>query len=362
MGRCTRAARLWGLGACAAVFLIAAIAAAPAGAAFPGKNGRIAFHAGDVGECFLEVGNEALLSMNPDGSGVQALGGGCDPGWSSDGARLVFESAETFGEGDPQIVTSAADGSNRVRVAFAGFNPAWSPDGHRIAYACLGICVVNADGTGDRVLLSEGCNGHPAWSPDGTRLAFVRVGFGGGNCNGPKGVLTISPEGGQEHLVEPGDFTSGPNWSPDGRRLVYSESERISPQATTFPDLFSIDRDGAGRTRLTATPEVSESQAAWSPDGTQIVFVRAPLVSTPHGFDTVADINVMRADGTDIRRLTTDGGLAPDWQPIPGPNRADFRNAAQFCKAERAFWGRESFRQRYGGRANAFGKCVRASR
>jgi TolB protein len=303
--------------------------------------------------------------MNPDGSDVQSLiGGGCDPYWSADGARLVLEWAdESRFEGDAYIVTSAADGSSRTTVALAGYNPAWSPDGQRVAYDCVvGLCVVNADGTGFRVLVSERCNGHPDWSPDGTRLAFVRVGFGGSNCNGPKGVLTMSPEGGQEQLVEPGDFTSGPNWSPDGRKLVYSESERVSPQQTTLPDLFSIDVDGTGRTRLTETADVSESQAAWSPDGTQIVFVGAPLTSTPQGFRFPPDIHVMKADGTNVRRLTTDGGEAPNWQPIPGPNRADFQNAAQFCKAERAFWGREAFEQRYGGRGNGVGPCVRASR
>jgi hypothetical protein len=57
--------------------------------------------------------------------------------------------------------------------------------------------------------------------------------------------------------------------------------------------------------------------------------------------------------------LQEGGGTA--WQPLPGPRRGDYKNAAKFCKAERAFLGEEQFRRKYGGpkhRANAYGKCV----
>ena len=37
-----------------------------------------------------------------------------------------------------------------------------------------------------------------------------------------------------------------------------------------------------------------------------------------------------------------------------------YRNAAQFCKAERAFLGDPAFTKKYGGGANAYGKCVSA--
>jgi hypothetical protein len=69
----------------------------------------------------------------------------------------------------------------------------------------------------------------------------------------------------------------------------------------------------------------------------------------------------MNADGTNQTRLTDNVFnyvVAPDWQTIPGPNRSDYKNAAQFCKAERDFLGEETFRQKYGGGADAYGKCV----
>ena len=57
----------------------------------------------------------------------------------------------------------------------------------------------------------------------------------------------------------------------------------------------------------------------------------------------------MNADGTALRNLTSTPSLWEtdvDWQAIPGPRRGDFMNAAQFCKAEQAFWG-DQFSQRY---------------
>ena len=52
---------------------------------------------------------------------------------------------------------------------------------------------------------------------------------------------------------------------------------------------------------------------------------------------------------------------APNWQSIPGPKRSDYKNAAKFCKAEREFLGEAAFRQKYGGGADAYGKCVSQS-
>ena len=68
----------------------------------------------------------------------------------------------------------------------------------------------------------------------------------------------------------------------------------------------------------------------------------------------------MNPDGTNLTRLTNNVAFdgTPSWQPLPGPQRSDYKNAAQFCKAVREFLGDEAFTQKYGGGANAYGKCV----
>jgi hypothetical protein len=57
---------------------------------------------------------------------------------------------------------------------------------------------------------------------------------------------------------------------------------------------------------------VHDEGPAWSPDGTMIAFTSGR--ADPNG-----DIWIMRADGSDPRRLTTNSILdeSPDWQPIP---------------------------------------------
>jgi len=82
--------------------LVAALlvaAADPAGAAFPGTNGKIVF------STITLDGSEAeqIYSMNPDGSGVTKLTGlpgeNTDPDGSADGQKIAFRN--DFCSGDP---------------------------------------------------------------------------------------------------------------------------------------------------------------------------------------------------------------------------------------------------------------------
>jgi WD40 repeat protein len=276
------------------------LAAAPeAQAAFPGENGKIVFGVGNT--CSTETGNADIETINPDGSGVQTVTAGCEPAWSSDGARLAFDWADfpdPAEEGSLHLFTSRADGSGRTNLGLSGTNPSWSPDGQEIAFQCspfpspTGICAVNSDGTGYRVLVSAGQPIQPAWSPDGKRVAFSLY-------NG--GIYTVPAEGGGETRVVEDRPATAPNWSPDGRKIAYSLGG----------DIYYVDVNGGGITRVTETASFPEHSPAWSPDGMQIAFQ-----GSASGF--YWDLYVMDADGTDVTRLTTTGdNYAPDWQPLP---------------------------------------------
>jgi hypothetical protein len=79
--------------------------------------------------------------------------------------------------------------------------------------------------------------------------------------------------------------------------------------------------------------------------------------------DVVARRTEDRVDGTEQTRLTDSSSaeVTPDWQPLPGPQRGDYKNASHYCKALREFLGDAAFRNRFGGDANAHGKCVSAN-
>jgi TolB protein len=72
-----------------------------------------------------------------------------------------------------------------------------------------------------------------------------------------------------------------------------------------FQDVWSINADGTGLTRLTRSPW-PEFQATLSPDGRFIAYR-----SEPHGHP---EIWVMSSDGSGQHRLTRDGGF-PAWSP-----------------------------------------------
>jgi Tol biopolymer transport system component len=89
---------------------------------------------------------------------------------------------------------------------------------------------------------------------------------------------------------------------PGTRSAVTSLSGRIV--FDNSDDVWSINADGTGLTRLTRSPW-PEFDATWSPDGTRIAFRSEP--------DGDQEIWLMNADGSGQRRLTR--GLSPAWSP-----------------------------------------------
>ena len=339
----------------AALFL----SGAPAQATFPGTNGRIAFES-------TRDGNFEIYTMNPDGTGVARLtnnpGFDLAPAWSADGSKIAFSRQPEPGV-DREIFTMNADGSGVTQLtsnAMDDFDPAWSPAGTRIVFSRntgsgFDLYVMNADGTGETQLTHADAAtiyGGPDWSPDGTSISAWR---GLSLRFSPALYLTINPDGTGEQVLGNGGETS---WAPAGDRLAVQRSFFVGPDPfQSQSDLFTVNPDGTNESRLTNTDTVSEEDPAWSPDGTKIAFFS--------NTDTLGEIYVMNRDGTSLQNLTNSPSsrdAGPSWQPLVGPQRGDFKNAAQFCKALREFLGDEVFRNRFGGGANAHGKCVTGDR
>jgi TolB protein len=342
------------------------VLAASALAALPGANGKILFSSTRSG------GSWEIFSVNPDGSALTNLSN--RPGaydlqgvWSPDGSKIAFVSDPDGGYGTNSIYLMNADGSGVTKLTDSGGNPAWSPDGTKIAFSNVGaptekaeIYVMNVDGSGLTNVSNDPSTSdfEPAWSPDGSKIAFVKTGTSG---VGPQySIYVMNADGsGQTKITgpHPGFFTGDrePGWSPDGQKIAYSHY--IGDDATGFYSaIFVMDSDGGNQTQLTGYE--FDGSPHWSPDGQRIVFASTPGISTinPDGTGRV-DI-VLHATlpfGGESLDVPSDWGRIP----TPGPQRGDYKNAAQFCNAKREFMGRSAFEQAY--ESHGIGSCVSAN-
>jgi dipeptidyl aminopeptidase/acylaminoacyl peptidase len=290
--------------------------AAPAGAAFPGVNGKIAFQHG------LD-GNVEVYTMEPDGSARTQLTtdpvADGDPVFSADGSRIAF--AHGVFSDDADVYVMNADGSGQTRLTTnpaADHEPAFSPDGSKIAFTSTRdgnaeVYVMNADGSGQTRLTVNGAQDFgPVFSPDGSRIAFARSVAGNADIylmdvDGTD-VARLTNDGGAE-----------PAFSPDGSQIAYTSTfippppPPGSPPQRLAPDVFVMNADGSGRTQLTHNARPARTGSpAFSPDGSRIAFA----VTAPN----YAGLMTMNADGSDVNQLpNVNADSNPDWGVVYTP-------------------------------------------
>jgi Tol biopolymer transport system component len=113
---------------------------------------------------------------------------------------------------------------------------------------------------------------------------------------------------------------TSPAWSPDAQMLAFVGT-RASPDPTDCAsgyvelrcnfDIYAVRADGSDVQRLT-TDDSYDRDPAWSPDGRQIVFSSRPK-GAAYGW-----IAVMNADGSGLRYLTS--GQVSDHAPVWSPD------------------------------------------
>jgi Tol biopolymer transport system component len=159
----------------------------------------------------------------------------------------------------------------------------------------------------------------PAWSADGRRIAFVKV--RDPTLHGD--IYTMRANGTDQAVVTRTlSDDSDPSWSPDGRRLVFLRNvTEDRPEIGEYGDrdIFVVDRDGTDLVRLTRTPEVSELDPVWSPDGTEIAFSTFTFGEEGGPFGgTYSTIYTMKAEGSEPPEevLSVEGGAFDlSWSP-----------------------------------------------
>ncbi|TML32876.1 MAG: hypothetical protein E6G24_09175, partial [Actinobacteria bacterium] len=126
-------------------------------------------------------------------------------------------------------------------------------------------------------------------------------------------IWVMAPDGtGQRNLTNDGVRVNGsPAWSPDGTEIAY-----VRDGAAFGSEIWIMNADGSNEQRLTSG--YYDGSPAWSPDGTRIAFDSTrPYTASAYAHH----IWVMNRDGSDPVQLTDDSstlnhvGADPDWSP-----------------------------------------------
>jgi WD40 repeat protein len=222
--------------------------------------------------------------------------------------------------GDPvsRIRISGAGGSDTRELVPGGSGNlfgrlAWSPDGAQLLYSRDGRLFLADVNGGEPQLLDTGCvapcgrDTDPAFSRDGTTLAFARQSFDQDGIVESSAIATLDLAAGRVAVLAStaGDSAWWPSWSPDGQRIVFSSRYGEGD----VPALFVVDQDGRNLHQISPSTLVA-GNGEWSPDGSRIVFW-TPAIG---GRWETKDVYTIRPDGTDLRRLTSDGlSSAASW-------------------------------------------------
>jgi hypothetical protein len=223
-------------------------------------------------------------------------------------SQIVF--ASNRADGIRELYAVNGDGSGERRLTFNDIverQPVWSPRGDRIAFAGLkdgnfDIYTVDARGGDLRRLTSDPArDDYPRWNADG-QITFQRGPF---NC--PCEAWIVEADGSGERKLDTGHGNAlTPEPAPHGHRLAFA-SDRDGEWA-----IYTMQIGGDQITKVSDPASAAvDFHPRWSPRANWIAFLR-----DPNGIDN--DLYVVRANGSDLRRLTDTPDRVefwPSWSP-----------------------------------------------
>lgn len=306
-----------------------------------------------------------------------------EPVFSPDGSKILFRTQRMrdFHPVDPgELWIMDPNGFNQRRLTFnlsTEANFSFSRNGQKVTFQHLfedKIWVINSDGTGLTEIPnpSDDSTSRPALSPDGSKVVFERnftiwiadsdgtnlqeLTQGGGEypffshdglkvywTNGAA-IYRANPDGTGEETVVDGNDDSydtfrGAALSPDGQKLLF-ECDRFSSVG-----ICVAPTDGSNTIDRIEEPEESLEKPVWSPNGSQIAYVRT-------GQDGHQRIAIASSNGTN--RFETFNTGSPSrfigrlaWQPEcdgtggPGGPQIDTNGLVSWWRGE--FTAEDSF-------------------
>jgi len=264
-------------------------------------------------QIFKVQASNQICIINADGSGFRRLTTDNTqhyyPSLSPDGRSVIyaaFREANIYEIYEMNIASGViVQLTNRVGNLNA---PEISPDGKTIVFKRARpnsdenqIFLMERNGA-DPNNIPKVTGWDPTWSPDGKYILFAS------SMDGPVQLYTMRTNGRELHQISSLPAIRGrSDWSPDGKYIVtYSGGPWEH-------EVYLMNADGSNARMI--SPEGGNSQgASFSPDSQWIVFTA--YFDHPND-DHGCELYILRVDGTDLRRLTSNDYC--DYQPRWGP-------------------------------------------
>ncbi|HVD40001.1 MAG TPA: hypothetical protein VNC16_03220 [Solirubrobacterales bacterium] len=209
---------------------------------------------------------------------------------ASNSGAVVFSKASTVeGVAKGGLFAVKEGHLNQLTEDPTDTEPNFSPDGRTIAFARGGdIYSVRPDGSGQRQLTSgPEVDSLPKVAPNGRYVVFERRGALGG----PASLYTVGATGGGLRALTSSGDDHDAAFSPDGKLIVFVRTTAGAEGGND--DVYSIRPTGSGLARLTKTNGIDEFAPRFFAGG--VIYSRGESSEGPAAY---ADIYTMRRDGT----------------------------------------------------------------
>lgn len=242
--------------------------------------------------------------------------------------QIVFTCQIYRDQSSEQICIMNADGSGQRQLTQDSgrrhYYPSLAPDGQSVVYSQFREEDVYeifelqlADGLARRLTDRLGVLTGPEISPDGTSIAFMRW-----TQDSDQYQIWVMDRDGASPRRLFGGTGWDPTWSPDGSRILFASDMDGTIQ------LYMVDGDGTNLRRISDLPAL-RGRSDWS---------AGDLIATYSGEPWTREIYTMRADGSDVRQVSPAGGnsqgpsFSPDGQWVAFTAYFDAFNDIHGCE------------------------------